>query len=55
MLGADWNSLVGVVSLIIVLAIVAVIVSKNSASASVITSFSTALDALLKRSTGQSA
>lgn len=52
-MGADWNSLVGIVSLIIVLAIIAVIVSQKSGTASLIGSFSTALDALLGRATGK--
>lgn len=47
-----WTSFVGIVTLMIVLAIVAVVVSKNSGTASLITSFSTALDKLLARSTG---
>jgi PRD1 phage membrane DNA delivery len=52
MLGEDWTSLIGIVCLIIGLAIVAVIVSKKSQTSTLITSFSTALDALLSRSTG---
>lgn len=47
-----WPSIVGVVSLMIGLAIVAVLVSRKSSTATVISSFSTALDKLLLRSTG---
>lgn len=47
-----WASIVGVVSLMVMLAIVAVLVSQKSGTATVISSFSTALDKLLMRSTG---
>lgn len=47
------TSLIGIVSLIILLAIVAVIVSKKTTTATVIQTFSTALDKLLQRETGK--
>lgn len=48
-----WQSIVTVATLIIGLAIVAVLVSKKSGTAGVVQSFSTALGKLLSRSTGQ--
>lgn len=52
-MGDAFKSFVGVIVLIIMLAIVAVVVSKKAGTAQLVQSFSTALDTLLSRATSK--